>query len=371
VLDGFDVVLTTSDDARDGLPNAGAGVSNVQKFIADSAIVAMIGPFDAWVARKEIPIANAAGLAMVSPATSNPCLTRDVFLPAALNPARTDITCKDAGLPAASELRPSHTNNYFRLTTTDELQGSAAAEYAWRKLHVQRAAVISDHEAYGQGLANSFSGRLINLGGSVVGHLDLEPGKGDANDFLKGMKDAGAQAIYYGGGSRAGCAIRASMRSVFPTGERTPFLGGDGIAHDPMCISTAGDNSPGIYATVPIVDAASRPGAAATIRDFKASFGSTSDYGPYTIVAYDATAVLYAALDRAIHGAGGRLPARASVSSELARTAGLSGLTGSLGFDAQGDTTNRFVSIFESAGADPRAPWKLVDSIDYSARLPY
>ena len=370
-LDGFDVVLATSDDARDGLPNAGAGVSNVRKFVADSAVVAMIGPFDAWVARKEIPIANAAGLAMVSPATSNPCLTRDVFLPAVLNPARTDITCKDAGLPAASELRPSHTNNYFRLTTTDELQGSAAAEYAYRRLHVQRAAVISDHEAYGQGLADSFSGRLTNLGGSVVGHLDLEPGKGDANDFLKGMKDAGAQAIYYGGGSRAGCAIRASMRSLFPAGERTPFLGGDGIAHDPMCISTAGDNSPGIYATVPIVDAASLPAAAAKIREFKASFGSTSDYGPYTIVAYDTTAVLYAALDRAIHATGGRLPARASVSSELARTAGLPGLTGSLGFDAQGDTTNRFVSIFEASGADPRAPWKLVDSVDYSARLPY
>src|SRR5207249_7420396 len=111
--------------ARHGLPTAGARVSNVRKFAPASAAVAMSGPFDAWVPRKESPIANAAGLAMVSPATSNPCLTRDVFLPAVLNPARTDITCKDAGLPAASELRPSHTNNYFRLTTTDELQASA------------------------------------------------------------------------------------------------------------------------------------------------------------------------------------------------------------------------------------------------------
>src|SRR5207237_132200 len=143
-------------------------------------------------------------------------------------------------------------------------------------------------------------------------------------------------------------------------GEPTPFLGGDGIAHDPMCISTAGDNSPGIYATVPIVDAASLPAAAAKIREFKASFGSTSDYGPYTIVAYDTTAVLYAALDRAIHATGGRLPARASVSSELARTAGLPGLTGSPGLDAQGDQTNRFVSIFEPSRAQPQGPCGVV-----------
>src|SRR5438105_7855646 len=227
VLDGFDVVLATSDDARDGLPNAGAGVSNVHKFVADSAVVAMIGPFDAGVARKEIPIANAAGLAMVSPATSNPCLTRDVFIPALLNPARAPITCQEAGLAAGSELRPAHLNNFFMLTTTDELQGSAAADYAYLKLHVHRAGVISDHEAYGQGLVDSFSGRLANLGGSVVGHLDLEPGKVNVNDFLKSMKGAGAQAIYYGGGTRNGCGIRAAMKSVFPPGEGTPFLGGD------------------------------------------------------------------------------------------------------------------------------------------------
>ena len=56
---------------------------------------------------------------------------------------------------------------------------------------------------------------------------------------------------------------------------------------------------------------------------------------------------------------------------EVAQTDGLAGVTGPLGFDSNGDTTNRVVSIFEAAGADPRAPWKLVDSVDYSARLPY
>src|SRR5438128_9963606 len=55
VLDGFDVVLATSDDARDALPNAGAGVSNVHKVLADSAVVAMIGPFAPCVARRAIP----------------------------------------------------------------------------------------------------------------------------------------------------------------------------------------------------------------------------------------------------------------------------------------------------------------------------
>ena len=198
-LDGFTIQLETTDDAAD--PKR--GVSNVNRFLTEAGVVAMIGPFDGPVARKEIPVANSAGLAMVSPATSNPCLTRDVYVPA------------------------------------------------------------------------------------------------------------------------------------------------------------------------PIVDATSAPAAQAAIAGFKTSFGSTSAYGPYTMVAYDATAVLYAALDRAIVAAGGGLPSRDQVIAELARTSGLEGVTGRLGFDANGDTTNRVVSIFEAPAAGARAPWKLAGTVDYSARLPY
>src|SRR5438067_1025092 len=232
-LEGFTIQLETTDDAAD--PKR--GVSNVNRFLTEAGVVAMIGPFDGPVARKEIPVANSAGLAMVSPATSNPCLTRDVYVPAPLNPARTAITCKEAGLPPASDLRPTHAVNFFRLTTTDDLQGAAAAE--------------------------------------------------------------------------------------------------------------------------------------AAIAGFRTSFGSTSAYGPYTMVAYDATAVLYAALDRAILAAGGGPPSRDQVIAELARTSGLQGVTGRLGFDANGDTTNRVVSIFEAPAAGARAPWKLAGTVDYSARLPY
>src|SRR5438552_6363131 len=363
-LDGFNVQLETADDTG----NPSRGVANLQRFLADTTVVAMIGPFDAAVARKEIPVANAAGLAMISPATSNPCLTRNLFMPAPLNPAHVEIDCKAAGLPSAADLRPAHTNNFFRLTTTDDLQGAAAADYAFGKLHLLRVAVISDHEAYGQGLAYAFAARFTSVGGSIVGRFDLAPKNRDATTFLNSAKAAGAQAVYYGGDTRpGGCEIRAEMRPLFPAGEATPFLGGDGIAEDPACVAAAGANSSGIFASVPFVNADSRPGAASTIHDFKQTFGSTMAYGPYTLLAYDATAVLYAALDRAIHGAGGRLPSRADVTREVAQTSGLAGATGPLGFDAAGDTTNRTVSIFEAVGANPRARWKLVDSVDYSA----
>lgn len=367
-IDGYDVALRTEDD----LANPNLGAANIRAFLTDPSLLAVLGPFDAAVARQEIPVANAAGLVMISPATSNPCLTRDVFTPARLNPVRTPIMCKDAGIPGASQLRPTKTNNFFRMTTTDDLQGAAAADFAFHKLHVLRVAVISDHEAYGQGLAYAFSGRFTNLGGTVAGRLDLDPKNPSATTFLKAMKDAGVEAVYYGGATSAGgCKIRADMTGVFPTGEATPFLGADGIAEDPACVTAAGTNLPGIFATVPFVDADMRPGAAATIRDFKSVFGSTADYGPYTAVAYDATAILYAALDQAIRSAGGGMPDRAAVTAAVAHVSGLAGVTGTLGFDKSGDTTNRIISVFEASSADPRVPWKLVDAVDYSTALPY
>ena len=364
-LDGFPVELVTADDKAD----PARGVSNVDRFLADPSVVAMLGPFDGAVARKEIPVANAAGLAMVSPATGNPCLTRDVFLPPLLNPARTPVTCKQAALPAASELRPSGINNFFRLTATDDLQGAAAADFAFDTLHVLRVAVISDRETYGQGLASAFSARMARRGGSVVARLDLAGT--DVASFLSRAKAEGAQAVYYGGSTEAGCAIRAQMSSVFAPGEGTPFLGGDGIAHDPLCVRAAGMNSAGIFATVPFPDAASLPGASATIQAFHSAFGSTAAYGPYTMLAYDAAAVLYAAIDRAIQARPGALPARTDVLAQVAQTSGLAGVTGVLGFDPNGDTTDRVITVFEAPSAGERAPWKAAGKIDYGVRLPY
>lgn len=371
---GFSVVLDVRDDAAGATADPERGVSNVDRFLSDPTVVAMIGPFDGPVARKEIPVANAGGLAMVAPATSNPCLTRDVYLPAPLNPTRTAISCRAAGLPPASELRPTGANNFFRLAATDDLQGAAAADFAFGTLHVVRAAVLSDHEAYGQALAAAFSARFLHAGGNVVGRLDVDPAaSGDLSGFLGRVKADGAQAVYWGGGSQPGCAIRAEMAAVFPAGEATPFLGADGIAQDPACVAAAGANAAGVYATVPIADATSMAGAEPTLKAFHSAFGSASAFGLYTVVAYDATAVLYAAIERAAGGSSVSPPSRAAVMAALAATSGVPGVTGDLGFDPAGDTTNRLLTIFESptGGAGGGGAWKAVGAVDYSSKLPY
>jgi branched-chain amino acid transport system substrate-binding protein len=189
---------------------------------------------------------------------------------------------------------------------------------------------------------------------------------------MRKAKQDGAQGIYFGGSAaNKGCVLHAQMAAVFGAGEAAPLLGGDGIAEDPACIRDAGTNAAGIYATVPAVDADRVDSAQPVITAFKAAYRKASDYGAYTIAAYDAAAVLYDAIDRAIKANSGKLPARDQVLTDLAGTTSFQGATGKFGFDAAGDTTLRIISIFEPAGSDPAQAWSWVHTIDYSAALPY
>jgi branched-chain amino acid transport system substrate-binding protein len=372
-LDGFNIAIDGRDDPYSPTLDTSRGVQNVETLIAEPQVMAMIGPFDSNVARAQIPIANRARLAMVSPGTSSRCLTKDPFLPAALNPARTEITCQVAGLPSPASLRPTGVNNFFRLSTTDDLQGPAAADYATKQLHLQRVAVITDGEAYGQGLGDSFTARFVRLGGTVVGHQDLDPSKAiDATSFLQGAKNDGALGVYFGGTSaNHACALRSQMAGVFGPDSAVPLLGGDGIALDPTCVADAGASATNVYATVPAADAEHIDSARFVITKFKTQFGRPEDFGPYTIAAYDATGVVYDALDRAIRAAAGNLPSRDSVVAELAATTAFAGVMGLFGFDPAGDTTLRIVSIYQPVSPDPDAGWSWVTGIDYSAALPY
>ena len=371
VLDGFNVGVSARDDAVKGVHDAKLGAQNVTAFVNDPLVMGVIGPFDSNVARGAIPVANQAHLAMISPSASDQCLTKAAFVPARLSPTHQVVGCSDVKLPLPADLRPAKVNNFFRLATTNDLQGPAAADFAYKNLHLLRVAVLSDHEAYGQALAAGFRTRFNNLGGLVVLYRDVVPAANlDLTAFFSQAKKDGAQGAYFGGvTANHACSIHAQMTGVL--GPTAPYLGGDGIAEDPACVGDAGSSVSGIYATVPAIDADQVAAANAAIAAFKVAYPHPADYGPYTMLAYDATAVLYDAMDKAIKGAGGKLPGRADVLAQLAATKAFAGVTGAFGFDAAGDTTHRVVSIFQAVSPDPAAPWRWAGAVDYSVKLPY
>src|SRR3982074_1513010 len=98
-VDGYTLRVSAKDYAVNGSPNAAKGAATMQEFIADSSVLAVVGTFDAGVARAEIPLANTVFLAMISPANTNPCLTKDNYTPGVLRANGQDVTCNAAGPP--------------------------------------------------------------------------------------------------------------------------------------------------------------------------------------------------------------------------------------------------------------------------------
>jgi branched-chain amino acid transport system substrate-binding protein len=366
-VSGFKLAVDSKDDSVNGTHDAQKGAQNVRDLIANSKVLGMIGPFNSSVARAQLPITNQANLTMISPANTNQCLTKSVYIPTTLG-APKDVSCKDAGLPAPADLRPNGKNNYFRVATTDDLQGPAVADYLFDSLKMTNVAVLSDNEVYGKGIADTFAARFVKKGGKVVGRQDFDAkNTNDFKPFLQKFKSAGAQAVFFGGvTANKGCVIRSQMAGIFDAGTKTPYLGGDGIAQDPTCIKDAGSNNQGIYGAVATVDPSKVPTAAAAISGFQKAFPNKSDYGSYTIAAYDATNILIAAIDRAIKANNGNMPTRDAVRAEVAKTSNYQGATGITTFDANGDTSAKIVSIYQSpTSGKSDDDWAWVSAVDY------
>ena len=362
-VDGFTLEVFNLDDAVNGVHDPQKGAQNVQQFVDDTKVLGVIGPFNSGVARAEIPITNRAHLVQISPANTNQCLTKNIYIPQSLS-GQPDVDCKAAGLPAPADLRPSSPNNYFRVATTDDNQGPANSDYLFNTLKLTKVGVASDAEAYGKGIADTFSTRFQKDGGQVVKRQDFPNAShvSDFKPFLRSALAAGAQAIYFGGtDSNNACVVRQQMKGIFP--DAAPFLGGDGIV-TAQCIKDASDKAVGMYGTVATVAAEKVPGAQSTISAFKSAYPNASDYGAYTMPAYDCAKILIQAIDKAIKANNGNMPSRSQVLSQMANV-DYTGVLGHTSFDQNGDTTNKVITIYTVK--DATTGWEVESTVNVSS----
>src|SRR5437763_8661980 len=293
-VEGYTIAYTSFDDCRQGAYNADAGVANVRTMLDDSKFLGMIGPYNSAVAKAEIPIAAPKNFVMVSPANTNPCLTKDIA-GCAYHP---------------QDLRSGNPNNYWRVVTTDDYQGPAMADYMYKQLGIKNVGILDDSTVFGVGIAGSVEAEFKKLGGTVAKHSEYK--KEQTSDFkaiLSGFKNAGAMAVYVGGTDDQNiCIPRQQMKDI---GWDVPFGGGDGI-ETTDCIEQATGNEAGIYSTSAGADATQVQGAAQTIADFRKAFPGPNDFGGYTMQGYDAANALMAAIGRAVKNANG-MPSREQV----------------------------------------------------------
>jgi branched-chain amino acid transport system substrate-binding protein len=159
--------VTFKLDSEDDQADPKVGVQIAQK-LADSGVVAVLGPYNSGVAIPASRVYNSAGIPML-PVASNPALTTQGF------------------------------NNIFRIGASDVQLGGTMATFAVKTLHAKTAAVIDDRTAYGQGVADEFT-RVAKAAGLQI--VDAQYTNSSATDFLgilTTIKAKNPDVIFVGG----------------------------------------------------------------------------------------------------------------------------------------------------------------------------
>ncbi len=337
---GFTLKVDAKDDAVNGAHDPNQGAQNVNALVADPAVIAMVGPFNSNVARAEIPVTNDAGLAQCSPSNTG-----------------TDLTQDGSDKYRSSDPAKAAVRNYFRTATPDNIQGLGLAQYAYNDLGAKNAYVVDDQEAFGIGVADSFSKAFTDLGGTIA--------KRDGNDWttnksftslltsVAGLTPA-VDVVFFGGTQvTGGGQLRKDMGAANML--NVPMVGPDGITDlaaggvDGSFITLAGlENSDKVFGSVAGVHDLPNPGTFTA--DYTTAFGNPP--GAYSALAFACTQIILQSLDAAIKS-GITDPAALREGTRAAVFAGnaFDTLLGPLTVDANGDS-GTWLSFYKT---DPTA----------------
>lgn len=314
VLPGWTFVL----DAEDDQASADAGKNAATKLAADTTVIGVVGPLNSSVGQSVAPIYNSANIVLISPANTNPSLTRG---PDLSSPARQWAS-------------------YFRTCTTDDVQGPFAAKYAFGA-GLATVATIHDKKTYGQGLVEHFTEGYKADGGTVTTAETINPDDKDFSAVISKVKATNPKFVYYGGEYPQAGPLSQQMKAA---GLNVPLFGGDGI-YDPKYLSLAGSTANGDLATSVGAPAAQLPGAAAFVDAYKKA-GYSEDYGAYGPYSFDAAKAIITAAVSALAGASSVVSARAAEIKAVAAVS-FDGTTGKVGFDQFGDAKTRILTVYK------------------------
>jgi branched-chain amino acid transport system substrate-binding protein len=296
---GKKIILVSGDDQAD--PKQAVSIAN--KFV-NQKVVAVVGHWNSNCSINASTYYDAAKIVAISPASTNPRLTRQGF------------------------------KTIFRVCGTDDQQGAVAADFVLNKLKPKRVAVIHDKTTYGQGLADYFK----NAVGSKVevvyydGIMTKDP---DYKAVLIAIKEKKPDVYFFGGVyPEAGRLVRQAKE----IGLNIPMVTGDGV-YDPTFISIAGRSADGTYVTFG-KDPSSLPSSKSFQVKYTAKYGPP---GPYSIYAYDAANIILDAIQetKTVEG---------TVLADYISKHTFHGAFGDISFDKNGDVTKAPYVVWKVIG---------------------
>jgi branched-chain amino acid transport system substrate-binding protein len=208
-INGRKIRLVIEDDQG----KAEEAATVVTKLITSSDVVALIGENSSNQSLAAAPIAQANGVPMISPSSTNPAVTeKGEFI--------------------------------FRVCFTDPYQGKALAAFVRKNLNLQTAAILVDQKNdYSVGLASVFRKEFEGAGGKIVATQSYSGGDSEFRPQLTTIRNAKPQALFIPGFYTEVGQIATQARDL---GITVPLVGGDGW-DSPTVIQIGGKAVDGSY----------------------------------------------------------------------------------------------------------------------------
>lgn len=303
-INGKKIKLVTIDDAG----KASEASVAVTRLINDEGAKAILGEVASGLSLVGGPIAQEAGIPMISPSSTNPDVTK-------------------AG------------DMVFRVCFLDDFQGYVGAKFATENLKATKAAILYDQaEPYSTGLANDFKRHFESMGGSIVLNQAYTGSNLDVSSQLQSIKDVAPDVIYLPGYYNAAGTIIKKAREQ---GITQPFLGGDGWDSEELA-KIAGPAIDGNYFTNHYSPEEQRPEVVNFVQKYKAKYNAIPD--GLAALGYDAAKLLFDAMTRAKSLDGKDLRDAIAASKDF------KGVTGTFSIDADRNAKKSAVVIVYKDG---------------------
>ncbi len=295
-------VVTVDDGSK-----TDQAASAVQRLINREKVLAIIGEVASSNSLAAAPICQAAGVPMLSPASTNPTVTQ--------------------------------VGDYiFRSCFTDVFQGAALAQFARNNLKAKKVAILTDVASdYSKGLTKYFLEEWKRGGGQVVAESSYSAGDKDFRGQLTTIKSANPDVIFVPGYYTEVGNIAVQARSL---GLKQPLLGGDGWDSEKLFEISKGALE-GSYYSNHYSTQDKRPQVVSFVAAYKKRFNSTPDV--MAALGYDATLIMIDAIKRTGD------TDRAKIRDALAATKDFKGVTGDISFDQNRDA-KKAISILQVKG---------------------
>jgi branched-chain amino acid transport system substrate-binding protein len=289
---------------EDNQSKPGESANAVNKLIAKDQVVAVLGEVASSRSLEAAPICQRNQIPMISPASTNPDVTKEGDF-------------------------------ISRVCFTDTFQGGALANFATGTLKAKKVAILTDVKSdYSKGLAKNFKEKFLASGGTLGVELDFNSGDKDFKGQLTSIKGDAPDAIFLPGYYNEVALICIQAKQL---GMNIPIFGGDGWESD-ILLSIGKDAMEGHYFSTHCSIEQPTEEMTHFVESYKKRFkGKTPD--AMAVLGYDSAMVLADAMKRA------NTTEAAALRDAIAATKDFAGASGKFSLNADRDAVKALVFI--------------------------